>query len=134
MRHHPLTAAWSNPLELHAQIEKGLPISLLDRLATVLGIKVEAMAALCGMSRATFHRKKAAHARLGEFESDRAARYATLLKHAAAVFGEDAAAADWLRTAQVGLGGAKPIDLAKTTQGFQEVDKLLTRIDYGVYA
>jgi putative toxin-antitoxin system antitoxin component (TIGR02293 family) len=124
----------TNPLELHAQIEKGLPVSLLDRLAAALGVKVEAMAALCGLSRATCHRKKATRARLGEFESDRAARYAALLKHAGTVFGESAAAAEWLRSGQVGLGGAKPIDLAKTTQGYQEVDKLLTRIDHGVYA
>jgi putative toxin-antitoxin system antitoxin component (TIGR02293 family) len=134
MRHDPFTAALSNPLELHAQIEKGLPVSLLDRLALALGLKVETMAALCGMSRATFHRKKATRARLGEFESDRAARYASLLKHAVDVFGDQDAAGDWLRTEQVGLGGARPIDLAKTTQGFQEVDKLLTRIDHGVYA
>lgn len=134
MRHDAQALTVTDPLALHAQIEKGLPLSLLDTLAGALGLKVETMAALCGMSRATFHRKKAAKAKLGEFESDRAARYAALVRHATEVFTDEKAAADWLRTAQVGLGGAKPIDLAKTTQGYQEVEKLLTRIDHSVYA
>lgn len=134
MRHDAFTAALSNPLELHALIEKGLPVSLLDSLAGALGLKVEAVAALCGVSRATFHRKKSNRAKLGHFESDMVARYAALLKHATAVFEDEKAAGDWLRTEQIGLGGAKPLELAKTTQGYQEVEKLLTRIDHGVYA
>lgn len=134
MRQDAFTAALSKPLELHALIEKGLPVSRLDWLASALGLKVETMAALCGLSRATFHRKKSSRAKLGHFESDMVARYAALLKHATEVFEEEKAAGDWLRTEQIGLSGAKPLELAKTTQGFQEVEKLLTRIDHGVYA
>jgi putative toxin-antitoxin system antitoxin component (TIGR02293 family) len=134
MRQDAFTAALSNPLQLHSLIEKGLPVSLLDSLASALGLKVEAMAALCGVSRATFHRKKTSRAKLGHFESDMVARYAALLRHATTVFADKKAAGDWLRTEQIGLGGAKPLELAKTTQGYQEVEKLLTRIDYGVYA
>ncbi|WP_158277503.1 antitoxin Xre/MbcA/ParS toxin-binding domain-containing protein [Opitutus sp. ER46] len=134
MRHDAFTAALGNPLELHAMIEKGLPVSLLDQVASSLGLKVEAMAALCGVSRATFHRKKADRARLGHFESDMLARYAALLNRAAEVFEDRGTAGEWLRTPQVGLGGAKPMDLAQTTQGYREVEKLLTRIDHGVYA
>jgi putative toxin-antitoxin system antitoxin component (TIGR02293 family) len=92
------------------------------------------MAALCGVSRATFHRKKSSGAKLGHFESDMLARYAALLDRAKDVFEDPKAAAEWLRTPQVGLGGTAPIDLAQTTQGYREVEKLLTRIDYGVYA
>lgn len=134
MRHDAFTLALSDPLALHAVVEKGLPISLLDRLAKALGLSVEAVASLCGISRATFHRKKAARQKLGRFESDMVARYASLLKHATDVFGDEKSAGEWLRTEQVGLGGKVPLDLAQTTQGFQEVDKLLTRIDHGVYA
>ena len=134
MRHNTFAAALANPLQLHGLIEKGLPVALLDYVATALGLNVEAVAELCGLSRATFHRKKAAQAKLGHFESDMLARYAVLLKHAADVFEDATAAGQWLRTAQIGLGGKVPIELAQTTQGYQEVEKLLTRIDYGVYA
>lgn len=134
MRQNSLTAVLGQPLALHALIEKGLPVSLLDTVAAGLGLKVETMAGLCGLSRATFHRKRSARAKLGHFESDMVARYAALLQHARDVFEDEKAAGDWLRTGQIGLGGAKPIDLAQTTQGFQEVEKLLTRIDHGAYA
>ena len=134
MRHSPLASALRQPLELHALIEKGLPVSLLDGLAAGLGLSVESFAALCGLSRATFHRKKAQKAKLGHFESDMVARYATLVQHATDTFEDEAAAAQWLRTPQVGLGGAVPLDLAQSTQGFQEIERLLTRIDFGVYA
>jgi putative toxin-antitoxin system antitoxin component (TIGR02293 family) len=134
MSHRNFTAALAHPLQLHGLIQKGLPVTLLDHIAAALDLKVETVAGLCGLSRATFHRKKAARARLGQFESDMLARYATLLKHGTEVFEDAAAAGEWLRTAQVGLGGQVPIQLAQTTQGYQEVEKLLTRIDYGVYA
>lgn len=127
-------SALAHPLDLHALIQAGLPASLLPRVAASLGVKGEDLAARCGISRATFHRKKNARVRLGRLESDLVARYATLLRQASAVFEDDGAAATWLREPQIGLGGAVPLDLAQTTQGYQEVVKLLTRLDHGVYA
>ncbi len=134
MRHATFEAALSHPLEIHGFIQAGLPVDLLARIADELGLKAEAFAALCGMSRATFHRKKTTRAKLGRMESDLVARYASLLRHATEVFSEPGAASQWLREKQIGLGGAVPLDLAQSTQGYQEVEKLLTRIDYGVYA
>jgi putative toxin-antitoxin system antitoxin component (TIGR02293 family) len=134
MRLATFDAALSKPLELHGFIQAGLPVSLVGHIAIGIGLKVDEFASLCGMSRATFHRKKTAKAKLGPLESDMVARYASLLKHATDVFGDADAAGSWLREQQIGLGGAVPIDLAQTTQGYQEVEKLLTRIDHGVYA
>lgn len=127
-------AALSNPLELHGFIQAGLPVNVVAHIAVGIGLKVDEFAALCGMSRATFHRKKTGKAKLGRLESDLVARYASLLKHATEVFSDAEAAGHWLREKQIGLGGAVPIELAQTTQGYQEVEKLLTRLDYGVYA
>jgi len=93
------------------------------------------MAKRIGVTRSTLHRKLAAKGRLTEHESDSLARYSALLAHATDVFDEDAnAARQWLSTPQIGLGGAVPMDFAKTTFGYQEVENLLVRIDYGVYA
>lgn len=134
MRANDVTAALANPLALHGHIQRGLPVMLLDGFAGAIGLDVERLALLCGLSRATFHRKKTARARLGHFESDMLVRYASLLKHATDVFEDADAAGEWLRKPQIGLGGAVPVELARSTQGFQEVEKLLTRIDHGVYA
>lgn len=42
------------------------------------------------------------------------------------------AAKQWLNAPQVGLGGAVPLDYAKTEVGAHEVENLLGRIEYGV--
>lgn len=134
MRHEVFDEAVANPLALHRLIQSGLPVDVVAHIAAALGLKAEDLAARCGISRATFHRKKTARAKLGRIESDLVARHASLLHHAKGVFEDAGAASKWLREPQVGLGGAVPLDLAQSTQGYQEVAKLLTRIDYGVYA
>ena len=134
MRLATFETALSNPLEIHGFILAGLPVNMIAHIAAELGLKVDELAALCGMSRATLHRKMAAKAKLGRMESDLVARYASLLHHATEVFSDSEAAGKWLREKQIGLGGAVPIRLAQSTQGYLEVEKLLTRVDYGVYA
>jgi len=47
--------------------------------------------------------------------------------------GDPAVAADWLTRPQPGLGGAVPIDLAKTGLGAREVETLLGRLEHGVF-
>jgi putative toxin-antitoxin system antitoxin component (TIGR02293 family) len=43
-------------------------------------------------------------------------------------------ARQWLASPQFGLGGAVPLDYAETEIGAREVEDLLGRIEYGVYA
>ena len=61
-------------------------------------------------------------------------RYARLLGQALTVFNHLDAAKLWLNAPQVGLGGAVPLDYAKTEIGAREVENLLGRIEYGVYS
>jgi putative toxin-antitoxin system antitoxin component (TIGR02293 family) len=119
----------------HYEILDGYEASAVSEAAEDYGVSVSDMATRIGLSRSTLHRKLAGKGRLTEHESDALARYSALLVHATQVFDEDAAAArQWLTTPQIGLGGAVPLDFAKTTVGYQEVENLLVRIDYGVYA
>jgi uncharacterized protein (DUF2384 family) len=53
--------------------------------------------------------------------------------HAIAVFGDRAKAMDWLKTPTHLLGGKSPAEFAKGG-GAAEVDKILTRIEYGVFS
>ena len=63
------------------------------------------------------------------------ARYARLNAKAQEVFeGDEEAARTWLHTPPPGLGNVVPLEFARTTVGYREVEKLLTRIDLGVYA
>jgi putative toxin-antitoxin system antitoxin component (TIGR02293 family) len=86
------------------------------------------------LSRATFHRREADHKPLSAAETDALLRHAFLFKKAVEVFEDEDQAREWLKSPQYGLGGAVPLDLAATTFGYREVEKLLTRIEFGVYA
>lgn len=123
-----------DPLALHKLTQPGLKVKRLIELAEKLGLSVEELAKRCGLSRPTLHRRKAGHHPLSLSESDALLRHAIMFKKAVEVFEDETEAQTWLKTPQYGLGGAIPLDLAVTTVGFREVEKLLTRIDYGVYA
>jgi len=56
-----------------------------------------------------------------------------LLARAGELLGSPHAADQWLRSAQVGLGGRRPIDEMATPEGAQRVSDYLTRIEDGVY-
>ena len=116
-------------------VEAGLPETELTQLQTSLALPAERLVPLLGLSKATFHRrKKATGARLSPLVSDRVARYALLLRQAIQVFGNRDEANKWLKAPQVGLGGAVPLEFAKTEVGVREVERLLGRIEHGVYA
>jgi putative toxin-antitoxin system antitoxin component (TIGR02293 family) len=86
-----------------------------------------------GLSRATFHRRKAA-GRLTADESDKVVRFAQLLGLANKVLENEDDARRWLTSPQFGLGGAVPLNYARTEVGAREVEDLLNRIEYGVYS
>src|SRR5208283_2688079 len=111
----------------HAEVAAGYGVRRVQDVAEGLGIPTAELARRIGVARSTFHRKLKGRARLSEHESDALARHSALLAQAVAVFdGDEASARRWLGTAQVGLGDAVPLDLARTTFGFREVEKLLT--------
>jgi putative toxin-antitoxin system antitoxin component (TIGR02293 family) len=119
----------------HGDIMAGFRAHSVAEVAQRFGISPAAMAERIGVSRSTFHRKQKDDALLTGHESDALARHAGLLTQAIAVFdGDEEAARQWLNCAQIGLGNAIPLEFAQTSFGFREVEKLLTRIDRGVYA
>jgi putative toxin-antitoxin system antitoxin component (TIGR02293 family) len=128
-----LGARAKHPHELVRQIQKGLPFSQLQALRKQLDLPLDQLADKLATSRATLHRRKAA-GRLSPDESDKVIRFSRLLEHAATVFGDVERGRAWLKFPQYGLGGAVPLDYAKTEIGAREVDNLLGRIDYGVYS
>ncbi|MDB6127048.1 MAG: hypothetical protein JWM35_944 [Verrucomicrobia bacterium] len=126
---------YSSTLVWHSAVVDGRTrVRQLAELAPRLGLDEEDLAARCGLSRSTLHRRKQANATLSPAESDFFSRYLLLLAQAKAVFEDEAAARTWLSSPQVGLGQQVPLDLALSTAGYREVEKLLTRIDESVYA
>jgi putative toxin-antitoxin system antitoxin component (TIGR02293 family) len=115
-------------------MEVGLPVKELTDLQASLAVPAERLAPMLGISKATFHRRKGAGGKLKPAVSDRVVRFAKLLGKAVKVLGGPEDAKQWLNSPQFGLGGAVPLDYAKTEIGAREVENLLGRIEYGVYS
>ncbi len=126
-------AAGLSPGKLIEVIRIGLPVQELDVLQASLDVPMDKLASKLGISKATLHRRKA-QGRLGPEESDRVLRFARLMGKAVEVLEGELAARRWLKSPQVGLGGAVPLDYAETEVGAREVEDLLGRIEYGVYS
>jgi putative toxin-antitoxin system antitoxin component (TIGR02293 family) len=127
-------AAKFSPSKLVEVLQVGLPFRELQELQATLAVPSEKLALMLGISKATFHRSKGAGGRLNPAVSDRVVRYARLLGKAVKVIGDLEDAKQWLNSPQFGLGGAVPLDYAKTEVGAREVEHLLGRIEYGVYS
>jgi putative toxin-antitoxin system antitoxin component (TIGR02293 family) len=121
------------PGQLVQFIHDGLAITELEDLQTSLGLPMEKLSPLLGISKATHHRRKA-RGRLDAGQSDRVVRFARLMGKAIDVMESEENARQWLKSPQVGLGGAVPLAFAATEVGAREVEDLLGRIEYGVYS
>jgi putative toxin-antitoxin system antitoxin component (TIGR02293 family) len=122
-----------SPQKLIARIERGVRFKDLEVLGETLELNVEELPALVGVSRATLHRRQRG-GRLQPVESERVVRYEQLVGRAKDVFGGIEDAIGWLKSPQRGLGGAVPLEYARTEIGAREVEKLIGRIDYGIYS
>lgn len=114
-------------------LKTGLPVQELDDLRSSLDLPMEKLVPMLGISKATLHRRYLA-GRLDPAESDRVVRFARLLGKTVEVLESKENARKWLSAPQVGLGGAVPLEYAETEVGAREVEDLLGRIEYGVYA
>ena len=130
----PMLHASFNPSQLVEVLQVGLPLTELADLQASLAVSADKLAPMLGISKATFHRRKGAGSKLKPAVSDRVVRFARLLGKAVKVFGDIEDAKQWLNAPQFGLGGAVPLDYAKTELGAREVENLLGRIEYGVYS
>jgi putative toxin-antitoxin system antitoxin component (TIGR02293 family) len=122
-----------HPTELIRKIQKGLRFSELETLQNSIDLPFEQLAAKLAISRSTLQRRKVS-GRLSPDESDKVIRYSRLVQQAADFFGEIGKARAWLKHPQYGLGGAVPLDYARTEAGAREVENLLGRMKYGVYS
>ena len=128
-----IAASIYTPSKLINAIQTGLPVRELEDLQSSLALPMERLGLMLDISKATLHRRKAG-GRLGPGESDRVVRFARLMGKAVEVLESEENARQWLTSPQFGLGGAVPLDYARTEVGAREVEDLLGRIEYGVYS
>ena len=99
-------------------------------------IPVGAFAALLGVSERKWSRARAGgpEGLLSPVESDRLLRASRVFDHARAVFDNDQDAVAWFSMPNHALLGEAPLSLMDTDAGVHQVDDVLTRIEFGVYA
>jgi len=113
-------------------VEQGLRWRDAVFLASKLQIPLEELARYIGVSSGTFFSRK--NKRFTADESDHLMRFATIWNCAMNAFEDEVGAATWLKEGQIGLGGAVPLEYARTETGARRVETLLNRIDFGLTA
>lgn len=121
-------------LSLIQEVERGLPVSALDRLVRSMAPN-DATFVFRLVPRATLARRRtggARAARLSPPESDRVARLAKVWAMAQEVWKDDDAAREFLFRPHMLLGGRPPIDVVLASEfGGPLVEGLLGRLQYG---
>lgn len=110
-----------------------LPISSVNRVYKKLGVKKSKVLDLISMSEETYRERQETKQPLSASESERLYRVAKIEAQATEVFEDEAIATDWLKTPNRALD-ARPIDLLDSDAGADRVERILTRIEYGVYS
>jgi putative toxin-antitoxin system antitoxin component (TIGR02293 family) len=121
-------------LDWQALILAGIPVGSADALRSEIAMADKPFAALIGISEKTLSRARAGRARLDPVVSDRVYRLARIVALAIEVLEDEERALGWLKRSQLGLDGRTPLSLLATDAGRDEVEKLLLRIEHGVYA
>lgn len=123
-----------NPMKILLRVEKGLGFQSFERFQRSAGLSALDLAEAVSITPRTLHRRKE-EGRLAPDESDRLLRVSRVFGRALALFEGDAdAARQWLGAPQPGLGGQRPIALARTDLGAREVESLVDRLEHGVLA
>jgi putative toxin-antitoxin system antitoxin component (TIGR02293 family) len=123
-----------DPLDLLRAVKKGLSYRAFERFRQNTSLSFERVTGLINIPRRTMTRRK----RKGRFlpdESDRLLRASRLFGKILTLFeGDRNAATEWLTTAQPALGGTVPLDLANSEVGSREIERLVGRLEHGVFS
>jgi putative toxin-antitoxin system antitoxin component (TIGR02293 family) len=115
------------------KVEKGLPFSTFTILQHHMDLPLAEMAEITQIKYRTLSRRRQS-GRLEPDESDRLLRVTRLFGSALELFeGNEDATRRWLAKKQKALGGFAPLELAKTEIGTAEVERLIGRLEHGVF-
>jgi len=115
---------------------RGIAVADATHIMRMWSIPVAAFAALLGISERKWSRVRAdaPDRLLSPVESDRLLRAYRVFEHARAVFDDERDAVSWLSMPNHALSGETPLSLMDTDAGVHQVDEVLTRVEFGVYA
>ena len=118
-------------IELHRQIEAGIPGRAIPTLLLVLDITREDFSDLLGRARKTLN-ELVQREHLSRADSDFLYRIARAVVRAVSVFGDADYAVQWLKEPNEALGGTTALSLLATIEGDQVVHAEIGAIEHGL--
>lgn len=113
-------------------IRGGFDYTAISYIQQAYQLPDRSFANLIGISDKTLMRIRKSHAKLSSMSGDRLYRLKKVWDLANAVMGTSGNALAWLRREQPGLGKQVPLDILDTEPGYEQVQTLLNRLEYGV--
>lgn len=123
----------TSPFELIAQSRSGINHADVRQIATLLELTIRELATLLSMNERTMARRLI-NGSLNKTESERLLLLKALAAHGLRVFEDQGKFNRWLRRPLEILEAQSPLQLLDTATGFQVIDQILGRIEYGVYS
>jgi putative toxin-antitoxin system antitoxin component (TIGR02293 family) len=114
------------------EIERGLPLSMLEEFSAYSGIPVKNLLEVVIPPRTLKHRRQRKEP-LNAEESDRLARVAKMYELAVKVYGNAEDGKEFLIRPMPRFDGGAPIEILRTEAGEEAVQEFLVQIDEGMY-
>ncbi|MES2517547.1 MAG: antitoxin Xre-like helix-turn-helix domain-containing protein [Bacteroidota bacterium] len=122
-----------NPLDLIELSRKGLSRAAVDLIAKKISLSDREMARILNISERTFHRYTP-DTQLDTSSTERLLKLMLLYQHGEEVFSNLEDFKPWMRQSMRIFGDKSALDLLDTVTGFEWVDNVLSRIEFGTYS
>lgn len=120
--------------ELIREMRRGLSYRAFEAFQSNSGIRLQALAETIGIPERTLARRKVS-GRLGPEESERLLRLSSIFEKAVDLFeGDVPSAVNWLSAPKRALENQSPLQYARTEVGAREVEKVIGRLEHGVFS
>ena len=114
------------------KLEIGIPVNVIEKIASYLDISVNELMIYLRISRSTWHRRKKA-GKLDFNLSDKVFQLSKLLEYAEGVFGSIEKVRLWFKLPSIVFENRRPIELVSSLSGMNLINDELIRIEHGVY-
>lgn len=112
-------------------IREGVVARVVDDMAEYLAVPKSVIFGVLHTPESTAHKLIKDNRKLDSAASERVVRVADITRMAEETFGGRDAATQWLKSANLALGGATPLSMLDTEPGAGEVRRILLSINYG---
>ena len=137
IRHMPATISALSLFDdarMALEVERGLSVARFFALRETLEISQEKLAKAIDVPMRTLQRRQSRRDRLKCDESERLLRLMRIEARARQIFGCADRVREWMFSDNVALGGRSPFAFAATEPGAREVERVLGRIEHGVFS